>query len=123
MTKKTNRTKKINTATKEYKKKQETLRQIQEGREKHDASRKRKIPGFGIGIRATHKDHGSGVIIRESMHYFHRVDLELDKPVMLGGSLCRVVHVWPGHLTLIETQSKKEKNSGKQKQVKKRRSD
>tara|TARA_R100000664_G_C2625096_1_gene57294 strand:+ start:118 stop:444 length:327 start_codon:yes stop_codon:yes gene_type:complete len=101
LTKKTSQTKRTNVLTKEFKKKQERLREIREGREKYERNRKKKIPGFGIGVKAMHKDYGRGIIISESMHYFHRVDLELDKSITLGCANCKVVSVWPGHLQKI----------------------
>ena len=89
------------------------MRQIKEGRKKHDESRNRKIPGFDIGVRAEHKDYGKGVIIRESMFYFHRVDLKLDKPTLIAGTSCSVVNVWPGHMTILDTKIKKSKSKKK----------
>ena len=116
MTKKTNRTKEN---TKEYKKRLDILRQIKEGREKHDASRKRKIPGFGVGVRAEHKYHGIGTIVSESMDYFHRVDLMLDKPVVIAGHKCKTINVWPGDMVIIPAKKEVRKSGKSRKRIKK----
>ena len=118
MTKKTSRTKKTNESAKAFKKRQDILKQIQAGRDDHDRRRKQKIPGFCIGVRAKHKTYGVGTVVRESMDYFHRVDLKLDKPFMLASSPCKTINVWPGDMKIIEVKSKKGKRCEKRKRNK-----
>ena len=96
-------------ASKDNKKRESTLVQIQKGIEFSKRALEKKVTGFNKGMRVVHHTYGAGKLImaEDKKDQFQSYLMELDVAISLGaGERLKRAWVWPGHLSVEEKQDK-----------------
>ena len=95
--------------SKDKKKRENTLVQIQKGIEFSKKALEKRVTGFNEGMRVVHHTYGAGKLImtEDKKGQFQSYLMELDVSISLGaGERLKRAWVWPGHLSVEEKEDK-----------------